>query len=107
MASFHNRGDLFNMDISGGFPYLCASALVYSCPGKVMFFPARPAQWTRGSLKGVRLRGGILLRDLSWDGPRTQAVLVSETDQTVLIGQANGTPRPCALRAGRAARLAF
>jgi alpha-L-fucosidase 2 len=107
MASFHNRGELFNMDISGGFPYLCASALVYSVPGKVRFFPARPAQWTRGSLKGVRLRGGIVLRDLSWDGPRAQAVLVSDTDQTVMVEQADGKAQACTLHAGVATVLNF
>jgi alpha-L-fucosidase 2 len=49
MGSFHNRHDLFNTDISGGFPYLCASALVYADQGNIRFFPARPEQWKSGS----------------------------------------------------------
>lgn len=105
MASYHDWGNLFNMDISGGFPYLCASALVYAEPGQIRFFPARPAQWTHGSLKGVRLRGGIVIQELTWDGTQATAVLVSTTNQTVTIATPAGTTRPCALRAGIASTL--
>ncbi len=59
MGSFHNRNDLFNTDISGGFPYLCASSLVYADPGYIRFFPARPEEWKSGFVKGLLLRGGI------------------------------------------------
>ena len=49
MGSLHNRDNLFNKDISGGFSYLCASTLVYADLGIIRFFPARPAQWTTGT----------------------------------------------------------
>ncbi len=100
MGSFHNGGELFNMDISGGFPYLCASALVYSDPGLIRFFPARPEQWKSGSLKGVRLRGAITLRELTWEGLKAKAVLVSDKDQTVTIAAPGMGPRTCVLSAG-------
>jgi len=99
MGSFHNLGDLFNMDISGGFPNLCASALVYADPGVIRFFPARPTQWQRGTLHGVRLRGGILLRELTWNGRSAKAVLVSDADQTVSISWPKLKPKTMTLRA--------
>jgi hypothetical protein len=105
MGSFHNRDELFNMDISGGFPYLCASTLVYADPGVIKFFPARPPQWQSGSLKGVRLRGGIVIRALTWDGAKAKAVLVSDTNQTVTIETPDGKTKSCNLRAGVATSL--
>ena len=85
MGSFHDAHNLFNSDISGGFPYLCASSLVYADPGMIRFFPARPPQWTKGSLKGIRLRGQITLKELSWNGNQAKALLVSDKDQKVTI----------------------
>lgn len=100
MGSFHNREDLFNTDISGGFPYLCASALVYADPGRIVFFPARPESWRSGKLRGLRLRGSIVLKELTWSGGEAQATLVSDTDQTIQVeAPAHGT-QTIALRAG-------
>jgi alpha-L-fucosidase 2 len=105
MASFHNRDALFNMDISGGFPYLCASALVYADPGVVRLFPARPAAWTRGSISGLRLRGGIVVKNLSWDGDATTCELVSDQDQTIRLESRGREARTVELRAGVATTL--
>jgi alpha-L-fucosidase 2 len=100
MASFHNWGALFNMDISGGFPYLCASALVYAEHGRIRFFPARPPQWQSGSIRGLRLRGGIVLRELTWQGAASHATLLAHSDQVVTV-EANGSrPRRIELRRG-------
>lgn len=100
LASFHNTGNLFNMDISGGLPTLCVSALVYADPGLIRFFPARPPQWERGALRGVRLRGGIVVRELRWHGARAHALLVSDADQTVTIESPGAVGRTLHLRAG-------
>jgi alpha-L-fucosidase 2 len=105
MASYHDWGNLFNMDISGGFPCLCANALVYADPGRIRFFPARPGQWKSGSIKGLRLRGGIVVRELTWDGARAKAVLVSDTDQSIIVELPDGKANPLHLRAGTAARV--
>lgn len=85
MASTHDKGRILNMDISGGFPYLCSSTLVYADPGYIKFFPALPQQWKKGHIKGLRLRGGILVNELSWDGPNAEATLTSDKSQTVTI----------------------
>ncbi|MDT8432362.1 MAG: glycoside hydrolase N-terminal domain-containing protein [Bacteroidales bacterium] len=100
MGSFHNRYDLFNVDISGGFPYLCASALVYADPGTIRFFPARPEQWKSGSVKGILLRGGITVKELTWNEKRATAILVSGIQQTVVVENSRGLKKEVALAAG-------
>ena len=81
------------------------SALVYSDPGLIRFFPARPPQWKSGSIKGLRLRGAITLKELTWDEQRAKAVLVSDTDQMVTILSPGGGHRKCDLHAGIAAEV--
>ncbi len=105
LASFHNRENLFNLDISGGFPCLCASTLVYADPGLVRFFPARPPQWQRGTLRGIRLRGGIVVRELQWNGSHAHVVLVADADQTVTVESPGAHARTLWLRAGTATPL--
>jgi hypothetical protein len=107
MASLHNRGSIFNMDLSGGFPFLCASALVYSDPGIIRLLPAKPPQWKSGWLRGVRLRGGIVLRELRWGAQRVSAELVSDRDQVVTLVSPTGAARPCELHANVVKRLEF
>lgn len=105
MGSLHNRDDLFNADISGGFPYLCASALVYADPGCIRFFPARPAQWRNGTLRGIRLRGGILVEVLTWQENTSHAVLISDTDQEVTIETPHRGSRIVRLSSGLPTRV--
>ena len=105
MGALHNRDDLFNADISGGFPYLCASALVYADVGRIRFFPARPESWRSGKLQGIRLRGGIVVDLLAWDSRQSHAVLVADTDQDVIIEVPGKEPRSVRLAAQVAQRV--
>jgi hypothetical protein len=107
MGSFHNRNDLFNVDISGGFPYLCASSLVYADPGLIHFFPALPEQWKSGSLEGVLLRGGITVKELTWKANKAEAVLVSKKDQTVIVENPLGERKEVVLAAGTETGIAI
>ena len=97
MGSFHNRNDLFNTDISGGFPYLCASSLVYADPGYIRFFPARPEQWKSGTVKGLLLRGGITVKELTWNDDVAKAILVSKIEQTVVVENSTGAKKEYSL----------
>jgi hypothetical protein len=105
MNPFFSPDTGFQLDACGSFPYLCASALVYSEPGLVRFFPARPTQWQSGSLTGVRLRGAITLRELTWDGTNAKAVLVADQDQAVTIVGPSGEKRRCTLVGGKVTEL--
>jgi hypothetical protein len=100
MGSFHNRDNLFNVDISGGYPYLCASSLVYADPGYIRFFPALPEQWLSGSIKGLLLRGGITVKELTWNEEHAKAILVSNTEQTVVVENSLGAKNEHVLTPG-------
>lgn len=45
--------------------------LLQSWGGSVFLLPALPAAWPRGSMRGLRVRGGASI-DLEWDGGRLQ-----------------------------------
>ena len=40
--------------------------MVYSEPGVISLLPCKPVQWKNGTIKGIALRGGILLQELVW-----------------------------------------
>ncbi|WP_421918913.1 glycosyl hydrolase family 95 catalytic domain-containing protein [Marinifilum sp.] len=106
MSSLHDQRKIMNMDISGGFPYLCSSALVYADPGYIRFFPALPEQWKEGSIKGIRLRGGILVKELTWNETSAQVILISDKTQTIDI-EVNGKKITKELGAGVEEKLAL
>lgn len=85
MGSLHDKGKILNMDISGGFPYLCSSALVYADLGYIKLLPSLPPQWETGKISGLRLRGGVLLNKLSWAKSSVEVELISDKTQTVKI----------------------
>ncbi|WP_324679072.1 glycosyl hydrolase family 95 catalytic domain-containing protein [Hymenobacter sp. GOD-10R] len=85
MGSFHNVGNLFNTDISGGLPAVLIEMLTYSEPGLVSLLPALPAQWPAGEVQGVRLRGQIEVKSLRWDGQQVAVTLHSDARQSVRL----------------------
>ena len=77
MVSYHDPGEIFNLDISGGLPTVVTYMLIQSQPGKIELLPALPKQWSSGSVKGALARGGFLI-DFSWkDGVPVQAEITS------------------------------
>ncbi len=50
--------------------------LVQSRPGEIHLLPALPKAWPRGSLRGLRVRGGMLL-DLDWENGRPVKIAIS------------------------------
>lgn len=74
-GSFHALGSAFNMDASGGYPYLVSEMLVYGDEEGVRFLPAKPAKWRSGKIKGLLLRGAVRLDELSWEGDKWRASL--------------------------------
>ncbi len=47
--------------------------LVQSRPGEIHLLPALPDAWPRGTVRGLRLRGGLLL-DLEWENGRPMKI---------------------------------
>jgi hypothetical protein len=101
----HNVGDIFNTDLSGGFPALLLRMLVDSRPGQLDLLPALPADWPAGRVEGVRARDRIELRSLSWNSRETTAVILSPVDQTLLVRGPDDTTSTLHLTAGREATV--
>lgn len=85
MFSTHDPHNIFNCDISGGYPSLVMKMLCYSEPGRIDVFPAKPSSWRRGSIKGMALRGGIIMEELRWDGSKTTVTLRADDTQEVSV----------------------
>ncbi len=85
MATQHNPGSLFNMDISGGFPAVITRLLITSSMGEVRIFPAKPIEWPSGSLSGVLMRNQLLLNNLAWSEMGAKATLTSSITQRVSL----------------------
>lgn len=85
MGSYHNVHDLFNTDISGGLPYLITQMLAYSEKGMIVLLPALPEQWKEGSVKGLLLRGNIVLTKLTWNEEEVELSLKTPVPQKVRL----------------------
>ncbi len=83
MGSYHNVGNLFNTDISGGLPAVIIQMLAYSERGLVSLIPALPKEWSKGTIEGLLLRGHILVKSLSWNGKHVEVVLKSAVAQNI------------------------
>ncbi len=108
MVTTHNPHELFNLDLSGGFPAVIMKSLVYSEPGKITLLPACPPEWKTGEIKGVLLRGQITLKSLAWDEKEVRVALVSRIDQKVSVCAGLGgckDPLGVTLKKGRAREL--
>ena len=93
LVSTHNRGALFNVDISGGFPAVVAAMLAGSAEGRVDLLPALPRAWPTGRVEGLRARGGLIIDRLEWGSGRGSALLRSVEPRTVRVGLPGGESR--------------
>lgn len=88
LVSYHDPSAIFNLDISGGLPAVVTYMLLQSTPEKIELLPALPADWSNGSIKGARARGGFLV-DLEWkDGKPVDVEITSlkGNNTTVFFG---------------------
>ena len=85
LASLHDPGSLFNMDLSGGFPAAVIRTLVYSEPHFISLLPALPSAWPTGKIKGILLRDQIEIKNLQWNKKDISITLCSSTSQEVRL----------------------
>lgn len=85
LATYHNSGDLFNMDLSGGFPAVIIRSLAYSEIGEVKLLPALSPNWKQGSIEGIALRGQIVVPKLEWNENEVNVIFNSAISQTITV----------------------
>ncbi len=107
MVSTHDPKKTFNVDICGGYPSLIMKMLVYSEPGLISLLPCIPQEWSKGSIKGIALRGGILMEELNWNGQNVQVVLSSKINQTAKLKLKGNQVKEIKLEAGKQMKLSF
>ncbi|TDS17456.1 glycosyl hydrolase family 95 catalytic domain-containing protein [Sphingobacterium paludis] len=100
LVSTHDPKKTFNLDISGGYPSLVMKMLTYAEPGLISLLPCKPDSWHKGSITDLALRGGIIVRELKWEGDQIEAMLVSKIDQTVAIRLKGQAVKELFLKAG-------
>ena len=79
-TSYHDPGEIFNVDICGGLPAVVTEMLIQSNPDRVVLLPALPEVWDWGEVKGALTRAGVTV-DFSWeDGRATSATFRASRD---------------------------
>lgn len=66
LNSYHDPGEIFNHDISGGLPAVVTYMLLQSTNEYIELLPALPSEWPNGSIKGALARGGFII-DFEWE----------------------------------------
>jgi alpha-L-fucosidase 2 len=88
LMTSHNPGhDIYNADAAHALPAVLAEALLCTRPGILELLPALPEQWDKGTITGIRGRGGIRVHHLDWDlsGRTTTVTVTSDTTQDVTL----------------------
>jgi len=81
LTSYHDPGEIFNVDICGGLPAVVTEMLVQSSREAIELLPALPAEWPDGEIEGVLTRCGVTV-DLTWKGgDPIQATCLAQRDK--------------------------
>lgn len=107
LVTTHDPGGTFNLDTSGGYPSLVMKMLAYSEPGRINLLQACPKEWSRGAIKGVALRGGIIMKELRWNSNNVEATLISSADQTIEVLVCGEKKTSVELKKGKAKKITF
>ncbi|MHB9757629.1 glycosyl hydrolase family 95 catalytic domain-containing protein [Streptomyces sp. BYX5S] len=106
MSAHYPDRTVYNADAAHTLPALVTEALVQSTPGRLVLLPARPADWRRGAVRGLRTRFGAQV-ELRWGGGKCTAVVRAGRDADVDLRTPRGGEGRLRLTAGEAHELHF
>jgi hypothetical protein len=85
LTSYHDPGEIFNVDISGGLPAVVVDMLIQSSSKTIDLLPALPNEWAQGKIKGAWTRSGTTV-ELKWkDSKPVSAKLTSNRDVEIVV----------------------
>jgi len=69
LITCHNPGlRIYNLDATFSLPAVLMKMIIHTEPGRIVLLPALPIDnLRRGTLRGVRARGGIVVEELHWN----------------------------------------
>lgn len=79
----------FQIDGNLGCTAGIAEMLVQSHGGVIHLLPALPSEWDSGKVSGLRARGGLIVRELSWSKGHLEKAVVYATVDTTLSLRSN------------------
>lgn len=87
-VSYHDPGEIFNLDISGGLPAVVSYMLLQSNQKNITLLPCLPKAWSNGKVKGIKARGGFIV-DIEWVNYRPIRVIVESLNGNKTLLQFN------------------
>lgn len=105
MSGHYPNRHVYNADAAHTLPAVLIEMLIQSTPGRLVLFPALPAAYPTGRLRGIRTRFGAEI-DLVWS-PRERTAVIRPT-RTLRIDLRTSTgARQLSLRAGEDCALSL
>lgn len=85
LFTYHDPNGCFNCDLSGGFQNTIIKGLVYTEPGLLKIFPAKPDEWDSGEISGILIRGNAEIKSLKWNGKHVSLTIKSGSSQKIAL----------------------
>ena len=94
----------FQIDGNFGGTAAMAEALLQCKDGVIYLLPALPPEWKKGSVKGLRAKGGVTV-DISWEDGLIKSAELTPDSETELFVSANGKTIGYSVKPGETIRL--